>query len=176
MYACRFCGRSFESGQKLGGHARMCYSNANREMTIKKIGDKRRGRLLSLDQRSKISKTIQAKIVEGTWHNSFARSRKHLYAGESFDGSWEVKLATWFDSQSIKWIRNKRSFPYTYDKQRRYVPDFYLPNIDCYVEVKGWKTPKDEAKWQQFSKRLVILSGSDLQSLGIPITVHKDWK
>ena len=119
---------------------------------------------------------INRKIQYGTWHNSFARSRKHIYKGESFDGRWEVKLAIWFDENSISWIRNKRNFPYVFDKPRRYTPDFFFPHINCYVEVKGWKTSKDEAKWQQFTDKLIVLSGSDLQSLGIDVEVRKDWK
>lgn len=124
----------------------------------------------------KITATINRKLVNGEWHNSFARSRRQIYGAETFDGTWEVHLAKWFDKNKIMWVRNKKSFPYVYDKVRSYTPDFYLPNIDCYVEVKGWKTPKDEAKWEQFPESLVILSGSDLQSLGIPIAVYKDWK
>ena len=96
--------------------------------------------------------------------------------GESFDGTWEVKLAMWFNMNQINWQRNKRKFSYNFDKLRYYVPDFFLPDIECYVEVKGWKTPKDEAKWLQFPEKLVVLSGSDLQSLGLDITVRKDWK
>jgi len=83
----------------------------------------------------------------------------------------------WFDENHIGWIRNKKSFPYVLDsKTRRYTPDFFLPHINCYVEVKGWKTPKDEPKWSQFTGNLVVLSGSDLQSLGLDIEVRKDWK
>lgn len=140
------------------------------------------GKTKETDQRlnimaENISNTVFQKIKEGTWHNSFSKSRQHLYKGEKFDGWWEVYLANWFEMNSIYWIRNKKKFSYFFDsKKRNYVPDFYLPDIDCYVEVKGWKTNKDEAKWTQFPNRLIILSGSDLQLLGIPISVKKDWK
>lgn len=45
-----------------------------------------------------------------------------------------------------------------------------------YVEVKGWKTSKDEAKWAAFPRTLIVLSGTDLQKLGLDISVRKDWK
>ena len=73
-------------------------------------------------------------------------------------------------------MRNKKTFSYEYDKIRQYTPDFYLPNIDCYVEVKGWKREKDEAKWKSFPEKLLILSGTDLQNLGIISSIKKDWK
>lgn len=116
---------------------------------------------------------VNAKLDAGTWHNSFARARKQTYAGQSFDGMWEVHLAKWFDQNDIKWERNKLTFPYTYDKPRKYIPDFYLPNIDCFVEVKGWKTAKDEAKWKAFPRNLIVLSGHELKTLGLPVQVKK---
>jgi hypothetical protein len=50
-------------------------------------------------------------------------------------------------------------------------PDFYLIESDTYVEVKGYKTEKDEAKWNQFPKhrKLKILMKEDLISLGVDI-------
>lgn len=122
-----------------------------------------------------VTSTLLRKSSEGTWHNSFARSRRHDYKGESFDGTWELKMAMWFDSNSIEWVRNKRSFPYIFDRERRYTPDFFLPNVGCYVEVKGWATLKDEAKWRDFPKelQLLILRGEDLLNLGLDIEVKK---
>lgn len=43
-------------------------------------------------------------------------------------------------------------------------------------EVKGWKREKDEAKWKAFPEKLLILSGTDLQNLGIISSIKKDWK
>ena len=45
------------------------------------------------------------------------------------------------------------------NSQRYYTPDFYLPDEDIYIEIKGYKTIKDEAKWSQFpiDKRLKVL-------------------
>lgn len=44
-------------------------------------------------------------------------------------------------------------------------------------EGKGWKREKDEeAKWKAFPEKLLILSGTDLQNLGIISSIKKDWK
>lgn len=126
-------------------------------------------------QALRASRTIEEKIRKGSWHNSFARSKKQTYKGESFDGMWEVKLATWFDDQGISWRRNKESFSYEFDKPRRYTPDFFLPDVGCFVEVKGWTTEKDIAKWSQFpkDKQLLILTGVELKALGLDVQVRK---
>jgi hypothetical protein len=128
------------------------------------------------EQSQKTTITVNQKIVNGEWHNSFSHSRTYLYKGEKFDGTWELELAKWFDSNDIKWERNKRIFPYVFDgKQRNYTPDFYLPEKCYYIEVKGWKTPKDKAKWEQFPKteKLVIMRGKDLLELGLKLMVKK---
>jgi hypothetical protein len=87
-------------------------------------------------------------------------------------GSWELKYAQWLDSNNIKWERNKSSFPYIFqDKTRKYTPDFYLPETDEYVEIKGYKTAKDEAKWSQFPehRKLKIIMKNDFHDLGIKV-------
>lgn len=40
---------------------------------------------------------------------------------------------------------------------------FYLINEDLYIEIKGYETSKDEAKWSQFSKKLKIIFGKELK-------------
>lgn len=175
---CKYCDKDFfNNGRKLGGHLTWCLKNPKRKSTIDKIKTRQLGRALTSEWREAIAKTVNEKIVQGKWHNSFAKCRKHSYKDSLFDGTWEVLLAKWFDLNQIPWIRNKKSFQYVFEnKKRNYVPDFYLPYIDCYVEVKGWKTKKDDAKWFFFPERLIVLSGKDLQNLGLEISVKKDWK
>ena len=52
----------------------------------------------------------------------------------------EIRVATIFDKLKIRWSRNKNGFKYlTLDNiERKYYPDFYLHDYDCYVEYKGW--------------------------------------
>jgi hypothetical protein len=60
---------------------------------------------------------------------------------------WELKYAQYLDEIGVVWERNTASFPYEFEgKMRNYTPDFYLPMTDEYVEIKGYKTEKDEAE------------------------------
>ena len=60
------------------------------------------------------------------------------------------------------------SFEYNFEnKVRHYTPDFYLTDSDTYIEIKGFKTEKDDAKWKQFSKKLIVLTKAELKELGI---------
>lgn len=92
------------------------------------------------------------------------------YNGVDLHGKWELNYAKWLDKNQIKWQRCKESFEYVYgDKKRRYTPDFYLIESDEYIEIKGYKTEKDDAKWQHFPKHKVlnVLFEDDLKALNI---------
>lgn len=116
----------------------------------------------------KASKTINEKVAAGKWHTSLAKKLHQVYAGESFHSTWEVAYAKFLDSVGTPWDRNTRSFEYEFGgKTRRYTPDFYLPIEDVYVEIKGYKTEVDEAKWAQFPERLVVLMEEDLRRMQV---------
>jgi hypothetical protein len=170
---CKFCSKIFERGQQVAGHVISCKQNPAIVVISKKRRAKQLGRSLATPTKQRLSEIAHAKVAAGTWHNSFAKRRKHAYGGAVFDGTWELKFARWCDTHGVRWIRNERSFPYFYGQQRRYTPDFYLPNIDCFVEIKGWAVARDQAKWSQFPERLLILRGEDLQALGIDIEVKQ---
>lgn len=120
----------------------------------------------------RISEVIKRKVEEGTWHTSLAKSMHIDYNGINLHGSWELSYAKYLDANNIRWVRNKDSFLYVFKgKERRYTPDFYLPDSGEYVEIKGYKTEKDDAKWSQFPlhRKLVILMKEELKSLGIKV-------
>ena len=61
------------------------------------------------------------------------------------------------------------SVPYVYrDRIHHYYPDFYIPSIDTYIEIKGRETEIDEIKvhcaWEQGIK-VVVLKENDLQKI-----------
>lgn len=136
--SCKFCNKEFERGQQTAGHQTWCNENPNSRSSAAKIAKKQRGVRLSEQIRSRIRATISAKIMDETWHCSFAKRRKHAYGGAAFDGTWELKFAQWCDANAVHWERNTRSFPYCFERSRQYTPDFYLPDANCYVEIKGW--------------------------------------
>jgi len=53
-----------------------------------------------------------------------------------------------------------------------YTPDFYIPEWDCYIEIKGWWRRKAREKIKKFKKsyskvKIKILMKKDLQELGV---------
>lgn len=65
------------------------------------------------------------------------------------DSTWEVILAQWMDLENIKWIRSRNIFFYWTDDdglRRKYFPDFYLPDLDIYVDTKNTYLVKKDRK------------------------------
>lgn len=132
----------------------------------------RRGISLPQHIKDKISNTILEKSRKGEWHTSLAKNMHYKYKGEDLHGSWELEYAKYLDAKKIKWIRNKKQFTYYFEgKQRYYTPDFYLEESRIFIEIKGFQTAKDEAKWKQFpsSEKLQVLFYQDLIALGIDL-------
>lgn len=124
----------------------------------------------TLETKNKRRETIRKKVEKGEWHTSLAKKMHYTYNGVDLHGKWELKYAQYLDANGINWERCKTRFSYFFEgKQRSYTPDFYLRDRDTYVEIKGYKTAKDEAKWNQFPKelKLQILLKNDLKKLSI---------
>ena len=120
--------------------------------------------------RAKRKETIAKKIDAGEWHISLAKKMHHSYKGVNLHGRWELAYAKHLDECNIPWERCKQVFVYLFEgKELRYTPDFFLPQTLEYIEIKGYKVPKDEAKWHQFPKdlKLKVLMKQDLKDLNI---------
>ena len=72
------------------------------------------------------------------------------------DSTWEYAFAERLDRLGIKWVRDeKMTLPYQTPRgrKRKYVPDFYLPDYDMYVEVKGYFTESAKHKMADVIQR-----------------------
>ena len=117
--------------------------------------------------RKKIAKTVNEHISNGTWHISLAKNMWIDYKGVKLHGTWEVAYAKWLDQNHITWRRPTETFKYKFQgKIHRYTPDFYLKEEQTYVEVKGYETKKDQAKWKQFPLKLKVLKQKEIKALG----------
>jgi hypothetical protein len=81
-------------------------------------------------------------------------------------GTWELKFAVFLDDRKIEWERNRVGYRYTFGgKEHEYFPDFWIKELDIYVEVKGYETEKDRAKWKQFPFKLLVVKKQEIQDL-----------
>lgn len=117
--------------------------------------------------REKISRAIRTKVEEGSWHNSISKKLQYLYKNEVYDSSWEILFVKFLERKGYNWKRNEEIFPYFFEKDRLYRPDFYIEDTQTYVEIKGFARKKDLAKWSQFpkNKNLKIIYQKDLEKI-----------
>jgi hypothetical protein len=80
-------------------------------------------------------------------------------------GSWELVVAKWLSDNNIEWTNKVNSFEYEWEgKIRRYFPDFYLPNFDIYLEVKGYERERDRCKWKAITN-LKVLRKTEIEAI-----------
>jgi len=129
--------------------------------TKEKLSKVWKGRHHTEEQKKKISKSM--KIAVRKYPESFSASNvngrvKHYdYNGFKLDGLWELEVAKYLDSKNIKWIKPNNGFEYEWNNDIHiYYPDFYLPEYNYYIEVKGYQRDRDLYKWQSVSNLIII--------------------
>lgn len=67
--------------------------------------------------------------------------RRFPYKGIKMDSRWEVAVAKWMDDVGIKWDRNRKRHMFKwideFGNERKYFPDFYLPQYNIYLDPKN---------------------------------------
>jgi len=89
------------------------------------------------------------------------RSKPSVYVKKDgntvkMDSTWEVSMAERLDELDIEWERDtSMKLPYVMrgGRKRNYIPDFRLPDLDLYIEVKGYWSDKDKHKMRDVIKR-----------------------
>lgn len=83
--------------------------------------------------------------------------------GIKLKGSWEVKYYLYCKENNIPVERPNNGFSYIWEgKTRTYYPDFYHPNYDIYIEIKGYETDRDRAKWSCFPNKLLVFKEQEI--------------
>lgn len=82
-----------------------------------------------------------------------------------------MAYAKYLDENNIEWQRPKTKFYYEFIGLKQgngyYTPDFYLVKEDKYIEIKGYETDRDRAKWKWFPQKLEVLKEKQLKELKI---------
>jgi hypothetical protein len=127
---------------------------------------------LTIAGRQIVTETARTTIIqryEAGWMPKAGRCKKFTHvspiAGEvSLDGTWELAVAVWLDSKKYNWLRNTKRFPYINLKGSlsHYTPDFWVEELNGFLEVKGYETALDRCKWSQFKDPLTVWKKKEL--------------
>lgn len=191
---CTFCNKIVNGLAGLSQHQKYCKSNPDRVEKIgSSNAGRKKGKQYYVYQKGKPAwnKGLEGKkgpkhsqetkdiiaqqkieLYASGWEPTCGRCKKISYtspiAGEvKLDGNWEVIMAQYLDKEKINWVRNRVRFPYIRPegKNATYQPDFYLRDLDVYIEVKGYETDLDRCKWSQFPKKLLVVRKDDIKNL-----------
>lgn len=114
---------------------------------------------MSLERRRELS-------IEQSLRNRGGKSKWFEVSGQKVQGTWERDFALKLNELNIKWIKpstNNSVFRYTLDgKERSYAPDFFLPEYNVYLELKGYWWGNDREKMnavikQHSDKNIIII-------------------
>jgi len=147
------------------------------EETRKKIGDRNKNIIWTKEKRENHSKSM----IKATINNPESYSSKNVcgrtkligvensYGESTFvNGGWEKLFIDYLNLLKIKWTNKiSESIFYMWEgKERRYYPDFYLPEFDIYVEVKGYERERDREKWKSVDpKRLIYIKKNEINKI-----------
>lgn len=122
----------------------------------------------SYETRKKLSESMKRAVElypESYSVSNRGRTRRIDKHGISFQGKWELYFYEWCLSSGIEASRCKDSFQYEWKGIRKYFPDFFLPQLNVYVEIKGFQTEQDLSKWRDFPNTLVILRRAQILAM-----------
>lgn len=148
--------------------------------SCKLMSDKRKGVSKSKEWGKKIGDAIKGKnngmygkprpdgagITKGYYYNSPLQGYKYLRS------SYELAYAKYLDQHNILWYYEPISFVMIINgKDTSYTPDFYLPETNKFIEIKGWMRLEAELKIQKFYEKysyyLEILDFKELKEMKI---------
>ncbi len=135
---------------------------------IRRISEAGKRQIWNEERKSKHSiamKKAVEKYPESYTSSNRGRTKQIVYNGIKFQGKWELDFYKFCVDNSINIVRCVESFDYEWNGHRKYFPDFFLPDRNEYVEVKGYETEKDRAKWLNFPNRLTIIRKQDIMNI-----------
>lgn len=139
------------------------------KITSAKLSAAGKGRKWSAERKESHSRSMKRAVkLHPESYTSSNRGRTKCFEkdGIKFQGNWEYLFYEWCKNKQIEIKRNVNWFPYIFEgKERSYNPDFYLPQYDCYVEIKGYETDRDRAKWNYFPNKLIVVKRFEIEKI-----------
>lgn len=184
MKTCEICNKKFKTQQGLNSHIgwhnnprnmkkennphygkkganQYTYGKKFSELTKKKISIANKGRIQSIEEKKMRSIAMKKAVINNpeSYSSSNVCGRTKLYEYKDFklNGKWELIIAKWLDIQNIKWTNKIKGFEYNWNNSTHlYFPDFYLEDLNLFIEVKGYERERDKCKWKNMQNLIIF--------------------
>jgi hypothetical protein len=175
---CVHCEKIYETKIALSNHIRRCPKNPNRvietltpegrekirQSTIEQNKTQWQNSVILEKHRYSMKRAVENN-PESYSSSNRGRTKQIIIDGIKLQGQWEVDFYNWAKNQGLEPKRPAESFTYEWNGTRSYFPDFYIESLDMYVEVKGYETDRDRAKWLTFPKKLRIIKEEEIKQI-----------
>lgn len=94
--------------------------------------------------------------------NNTIKAIETVYKGYRFRSRLEARWAVFFDALGVKWEYEKEG--YDLGEAGWYLPDFWLPELQCWFEVKGEMNDEDADKIAALSLVKPVIVGRNLEN------------
>jgi len=129
------------------------------------------GKHLSKNHKRKISKANKGKLKgkDNPFYGKILKPNWCKYKRIWMRSGYEIAFAQFLDLSGIKYKYEPKAFDLS---DTTYRPDFYIPEWDLWIEIKGYISDLFKKKFNKFKKkypneRIKILMQKDLQELGV---------
>lgn len=134
-------------------------------VSSKKTNNKRWSKEENRLKQSESMKKAVEKYPESYTSSNRGRTKQIIKDGIKFQGKWELDFYDYCKNNQIQIKKCDEWFEYEWNGTRKYFPDFYLSDLDLYIEVKGYETDRDRAKWNAFPKKLKVIKKEDIKQI-----------
>jgi hypothetical protein len=175
---CIHCKKMYETKIALSNHVRRCPKNPNRIMEVLTETGRAKIKQTTIEQnkrqwqdtstREKHRQSMRRAVEnnpESYTSSNRGRTKQIIVDGIKLQGQWEVDFYLWAKENGLDPKRPNKSFTYEWNGTRTYFPDFYIESKDLYVEVKGYETDRDRAKWLHFPEKLRIIKEAEIKQI-----------
>jgi len=159
----------------LMNHESQCPSNPHRiinrkitEETRRKLKESGKRQIWSIQRKIKAKEYMRKAVLEhpeAYTSSNRGRVKQVEIDGIKLHGKWELSFYQWAKEKELNPQRCLNSFPYEWNGSRSYFPDFYLPSLNIYIEVKGYETERDLVKWSQFPEKLIVIRKKEIEEI-----------
>jgi len=169
---CEICGKEFTSTQGLAGHKNRVHNKEFQQRNFEK-GRKRykemldSGEIIPHKHSAETKEKLSIKACERLAKHSKYTKNIEYKPGIILESSYEVRVAEILDELNIEWIKVRKG--YVWDDngtRRRYIPDFYLPKQNIFLDPKNdYLIKKDQRKIksaEQLNNIKVIVLSNDV--------------
>jgi hypothetical protein len=130
-----------------------------------------RRRMLTRDASASSAKgklTRVRNLLSGKTTYPITHGKRVLVGSTWMRSTYEARFAMFLISNAIEWTYEPKWFDV--GEGKTYLPDFYVPNLDVYVEVKGWWRDDARQKFDAFVRlypdiRYALVTKIELEAL-----------